>query len=109
MKKMISYICLAAALMTAIASVHAADPGLAASRFWGTITNISDNTITISDSKGNEKRLEVRSVIGIAKGMTATCEEDCGRVRVGDQIIRVQRVLSSPEAGNKRLPPVAPH
>lgn len=92
-----------------MAAAEADDLGSGTSRFGGKITGISGNIITIRDSKGNEKRLEVRSVGGIRNGMTAICEEDCGRIRVGDEVINVQRVLSSPEAGGKRMtPPDAP-
>ncbi len=99
MKSLISYICLVGFLLIGIAAVEAADLRSGASRFEGKITGISGNTITIRDSKGNEKRLEVRSVGGIKTGMVALCEEDCGRtIRVGDEIINVQRVLSSSEA-----------
>ena len=58
------------------------------------ITNINGNIITITDDRGNSKTLELVSTRGLAIGAkTGWCEEDCGRLKIGDQTIRVQRVV----------------
>ncbi len=60
------------------------------------ITRINGNTITITDARGNVKTLEMESTRGMAVGdKTGWCEEDCGRLKIGDQTIRVQRVIES--------------
>lgn len=62
----------------------------------GKITGISGNTITITDDRGRTKTLEMETTKGLAIGdKTGWCEEDCGRLKIGDQTIRVQRVIES--------------
>ena len=106
MKNIISCIYLVGFLVISISVIEVADLKSEARRFEGKITAISGNTITIKDSAGNGKRLEVRSVGGLKTGMVATCEEDCGsKIRIGDKIINVQRELPCCDAtGNRQTP-----
>ena len=91
MKNLIIYVCLASLLLVGVADVYAAG------QYSGKITKISGKIITLKNSQGSEKLLEVSSVIGVKIGMIAFCEEDCGRtIRVGDKIINVVRVLPPP-------------
>jgi len=60
------------------------------------ITNINGNIITITDDRGNTKTLEMSSTKGLAVGATTGwCEQDCRNLKIGDQTIRVQRVIES--------------
>ncbi len=58
------------------------------------VTIVSGNLITISDGRGNTKTLELYSTRGLEVGTpTGWCEEDCGKLKIGDQTIRVKRVI----------------
>jgi len=58
------------------------------------ITIVSGNLITISDGRGYTKTLELYSTRGLEVGtLTGICEEDCGKLKIGDQSIRVKRVI----------------
>jgi len=58
------------------------------------VTIVSGNLITISDGRGRTKTLELYSTRGLEVGTpTGWCEEDCGKLKIGDQSIRVKRVI----------------
>jgi hypothetical protein len=58
------------------------------------VTIVSGNLITISDGRGRTKTLELYSTQGLEVGTpTGWCEEDCGKLKIGDQTIRVKRVI----------------
>jgi hypothetical protein len=60
----------------------------------GKIASIKGNVVTIVDSQGNTKTLELATVKDLAPGTkTGWCEDDCRVLSIGDKSIRVQRVI----------------
>lgn len=60
----------------------------------GRVTSIKDNVVTIKDKKGAEHIFEVGSTAGLKVGVSATCEEDCGRkLKLGAKVVNVQKVI----------------
>ena len=99
MRKKILFLMVAAALAFATFPLYAETKGEVsvkrnADSVSAKITIISGNLITISDGRGYTKTLELFSTRGLEVGTpTGTCEEDCGKLRIGDQTIRVKRVI----------------
>ncbi|MDA8141607.1 MAG: hypothetical protein M0036_23435 [Desulfobacteraceae bacterium] len=60
------------------------------------ITIVSGNMITISDDQGHSKTLLLESARGLTVGMkTGWCEEDCGKIKIGNQDVRVKQVIEN--------------
>ena len=99
MRRLILLLMLSVSLAIITAPLHAENKGelpakRAADSISAKITIVSGNLITISDGKGNTKTLELLSTRGLEVGTpTGWCEEDCGNLKIGDQTIRVKRVV----------------
>ena len=96
-KRLFSIIMVAGLLLT-VTTVSPTDPNFRGGKanavaFSGKITNIQGKVITITDAKGKTRVIETRSVEGLRVGDNAWCEEDCGRVKVPNKSVQVQRVI----------------
>lgn len=85
-------------LMSATISIAGENPlpkteRLGAIKLQVTVTDIKDNVITVKDNKGVLRKLELSSVQGIVINSKGICEEDCGRLKIGEKDIKVQRVI----------------
>lgn len=98
MCKRLFSIILAAGLLLTVTTVSATDPNFRGGKanavvFSGKITNIQGKVITITDAGGKTRVIETRSAEGLRVGDNAWCEEDCGRVKIPNKSVQVQRVI----------------
>ncbi len=58
-----------------------------------TITAINGHLLTVVNAKGKKQTLETSSLRGLKPGvLIAICEEDCGRLRIGDRWTRIKSI-----------------